>query len=150
MTEKLKAAGVSGPAFVSVGDPEKLNKFLELNPKIPRDSIFVDDSSEFDAYTSKGFGKIGDVTPASADMKPPGFSMGQWWSYISNVMSLSPVPKDLKFGDVPQGVLVLGGTFAIDGDDVVFAWSDSVPGAHPEVSDVVDAIVASKKSFTSA
>jgi len=33
-----------------VGDPEKLTKFLDLNPSVPRDRSFVDDSRTFDAY----------------------------------------------------------------------------------------------------
>ena len=44
--------------------------------------------------------------------------MGKWLSYLRNVASLSPVPKDMKFGEVPQGVRVLGGTYAVDGDEV--------------------------------
>ena len=30
----MKSAGVAGPFFVSIGDEEKLNKFLDLNPKV--------------------------------------------------------------------------------------------------------------------
>ena len=52
------------------------------------------------------------------DFKPPTMGMGKWLSYLRNVASLSPVPKDMKFGEVPQGVRVLGGTYAVDGDEV--------------------------------
>jgi hypothetical protein len=56
---ELSAAGVVGPVFISVGDQEKLNKFLELNPKVPRSLAFVDDSATFEAYAVTGFGNIG-------------------------------------------------------------------------------------------
>ena len=52
------------------------------------------------------------------DFKPPTMGMGKWASYMRNVASLSPIPKDMKLGEVPQGVRVLGGTYAVDGDEV--------------------------------
>ena len=52
------------------------------------------------------------------DFKPPTMGLGKWASYMRNVASLSPIPKDMKFGEVPQGVRVLGGTYALDGDEV--------------------------------
>ena len=48
----------------------------------------------------------------------------------------------MKFGEVPQGVRVLGGTYAIDGDDVTFAHMDEVPGATPDIKDVLSAVGA--------
>lgn len=56
---ELSAAGVVGPIFISVGDAGKLNKFLDLNPKVPRSLSFVDDSETFEAYAATGFGNIG-------------------------------------------------------------------------------------------
>ena len=66
----------------------------------------------------------------------------RWLTYLANVGSLSPVPKDIKFGEVPAGVKVLGGTYAIDGDAVRFAHMDEVPGATPEIEDVLAAVGA--------
>ena len=66
----------------------------------------------------------------------------KWFTYLANVAKLSPVPKDIKFGEVPQGVRVLGGTYAIDGDDVTFAHMDEVPGATPDIKDVLSAVGA--------
>ena len=59
-------------------------------------------------------------------------------------MSLSPIPKgaEMKLGDVPPGVKVLGGTYAIDGEAVAFSWQDEVPGATPEINDVLKAVGA--------
>ena len=45
--------------FITVGDQEKLLKFLELNPRVPRSLSFVDDTEDFEAYAKTGFGSIG-------------------------------------------------------------------------------------------
>ena len=48
--------------FVSVSPTkEKLAKFLELNPEVPRDRIFVDNTKTFEAYKAVGFGNLTDV-----------------------------------------------------------------------------------------
>ena len=78
------------------------------------------------------------------DFKPPTeMGVGKWFTYLKNVMALSPVPKDIKFGDPPPaGVKVLGGTYALDGDAVVFSHMDEVPGATPDVEDVLRSVSA--------
>jgi len=74
------------------------------------------------------------------DFKPPKtMGMRKWLTYLRNVASLSPVPKDIKFGEFPDGVRVLGGTYAIDGDKVLFSHMDEVPGATPEIAAVLKA-----------
>uniref|UniRef100_A0A7S2CC10 Uncharacterized protein n=1 Tax=Florenciella parvula TaxID=236787 RepID=A0A7S2CC10_9STRA len=137
----MKSAGVAGPFFISIGDAEKLNKFLDLNPKVPRDSAFVD-GYDFTAYEAAGFGKLDGSDPDAAKgakLAAPNLSMGDWFKYTTNVMALSPVPKDLKFGEIPEGVLRLGGTFVVDGNEVVYQWSDKIPGDYPAVDDVLQA-----------
>jgi len=64
--------------------------------------------------------------------------IGGWWKYITNVGKLSPIPNDMKFGDIPEGVLRLGGTFVIKDDEVLYQWSDRLPGDHPIIKDVFD------------
>ena len=133
---------MEGPIFVSIGDAEKLSKFLELNPNIPRDRAFVDDY-EFKAYEAAGFGAIDTssddeaVKQAAKNLKPPPFSAKQWWSYLTNVGGLSPIPPNMKFGEIPAGVLRLGGTFAVKDGSVIFAHSDKVPGDHPDIEAIV-------------
>ena len=145
---------MAGPLFISVGQPEQLQQFLEINPELkdakaliltlplpltlalalalspspsPRpypepdpNQALIDDSADFAGYKSVGFNvMLGDKkleTPP--DFKPPTMGLGKWASYMRNVASLSPIPKDMKFGEVPQGVRVLGGTYALDGDEV--------------------------------
>lgn len=130
--------------FISVAPREsaveKMNKFLNLNPLIPRASLFVDVDENFKAYEAAGFGRIGDDPNVKVDLKVPQLNGSAWWKYLLNVASLSPVPENLKFGEIPQGVLRLGGTFALESDAVVYAHADQFPGDHPAVADVLRAL----------
>lgn len=45
----------------------------------------------------------------------------------------------MKFGEVPEGVLWTGGTFVVQGNEVIYQWTDTVPGNHPVVEDVLTA-----------
>lgn len=137
----LVEAGVAGPLFVSIGDAGKLNKFLDLNPSIRRSDAFVDDYS-FAAYEGAGFKSMDMANTdaakeAAKSLKPPGLDMQTWFKYLTNVASLSPIPGQMKFGEIPEGVMRLGGTFVVDADNVVFQWSDKIPGDYPDVEDVV-------------
>jgi hypothetical protein len=57
-----------------------------------------------------------------------------WWKYLTNVGTLSPVSPGQRSSGFPEGVLQLGGTLIIQGDDVLFQWNDVVPGDHPEMN----------------
>lgn len=139
---------MAGPLFISVGQPEQLAKFLELNDAELSNAIaLVDDSPDFAGYRAAGFNQmLGEKQlEKPPDFKPPkNMGPGKWFSYMKNVGTLAPVPKDgsLKFGDVPPGVKVLGGTYAIDGDAVTFSHQDEVPGATPEIEEVLAAVGA--------
>jgi len=132
--------GVNGPLFVSIGDVEKMNVFLDQNPNIPPERMFVDDYS-FGAYKAVGFKSFTDVDKDVAKevkMTAPDLSFKQWMGYMGNVGKVSPIPKDMKFGEVPEGVLRLGGTFVVKDDDVVYQWSDRLPGDHPDIGNILD------------
>lgn len=135
---RIEAAGGTGPLFVSIGDVDKLSKFLELNPAIPRAQMFVDDYN-FNAYKAAGFGSMGDIGKLDAkDIKltaPRLGGIGGWWKYLSNVAAISPIEKG-KSG-VPEGVLRLGGTFVVKGDEVVYLWKDKVPGDTPDLEQIM-------------
>jgi len=141
LQQELDEADIAGPIFISIGDAEKLDTFLELNPFIPRDRAFVDDYS-FGAYEAVGFGKFSDVKDEEVlkSYKPtaPGLTLGEFWKYLTNAGKLSPIPKDAKFGDFPEGVLMVGGTFVVNGQDIIYQWNDQIPGNHPVVNDVVE------------
>ena len=136
----MEEAGVGGPIFVSIGDAEKLNTFLDANPWMPKDRMFVDDYI-FDAYKAVGFGRFDQVDKEAVKgvkMTAPELSFGEWMTYFTNVGKVSPLSKDVKFGEVPEGVLWTGGTFVIQGNAVKYQWTDTVPGNHPVVAEVVE------------
>lgn len=135
--------GVGGPIFVSIGDADKLNTFLDANPWMPRSKMFVDDYS-FDAYRAAGFGRFDEVDKESDAVKnfkmtaPELGGFKDWMNYFGVVSKVSPIPKNMKFGEVPEGVLWTGGTFVVQGDDVVYQWTDTIPGNHPVIGDVMN------------
>jgi len=99
------------------------------------------DDYDFDAYKAVGFGEVFDADEETKkNYKPaaPDLTFGEFWKYLTNVNKLSPIPKDLKFGDVPKGVLMVGGTFVVNGEDIIYQWNDQIPGNHPVVSDVLE------------
>lgn len=157
---------MGGPIFISIGDAEKLNTFLDANDWMDRDQMFVDDYS-FDAYRAAGFGRFDQVEKDAVKnikMTAPDLKFGEWINYFSIVGKVSPIPKvgcivslsfdhsfleitcilsislrqSLKFGDIPEGVLWTGGTFVIGGNDVLYQWTDTVPGNHPVVDEVFE------------
>mmetsp|Transcript_11160 Transcript_11160/g.17124 ORF Transcript_11160/g.17124 Transcript_11160/m.17124 type:complete len:127 (-) Transcript_11160:208-588(-) len=101
------------------------------------------DGYDFEAYKSAGFVSFPDqdkelVKAAGKTLKAPDLGFSGWKNYFFNVMKISPVPKDMKFGEIPEGVLRLGGTFVISGNDILYRWSDRVPGDHPDIKEVLN------------
>lgn len=139
--QELESAGAGKPIFISIGDAEKLSTFLNANDFIPRDQMFVDDYT-FNAYRAAGFGRFDqldreDVKNFKMTAPEIGGFRG-WLNYFGVVSKVSPIPKDMKFGEVPEGVLWVGGTFVIKGDEVLYQWSDKVPGNHPDIREFVN------------
>jgi len=135
----LEEAGIGSPIFVSIGDAEKLNSFLDVNSFIPREQMFVDDYS-FDAYKAAGFGRFDQLDKEDVkDIKltAPELGFGEWINYFSTVGKVTPIPEGMKFGEFPEGVTWTGGTFVVQRDQVLYQWTDTVPGNHPVVEDVV-------------
>lgn len=136
----MKRLKVSGPVFISIAEGDQLKIFVEKNPDIPKDLVLADDYT-FSAYKTVGFKTIAEdkemAKKGSANMKKPELSWSQWSNYFTSVNKLAPIPKDLKFGQIPQGVLRLGGTFAIDGKSIKYVYEDGVPGDHPNPEDVL-------------
>lgn len=133
--------GIAGPIFLSIGDEEKLSVFLEKNPQVDPSQAFVDDYS-FGAYKAAGFGKFDDVDKetSKAAMKNMNAPMLGWkgsWDYLSVAGKVSPIPKDQKVEGIPEGVLRLGGTFVVSGNEIVYRWSDRLPGDHPDIDGIL-------------
>lgn len=134
---RIRAASAAvGPLFVSIGDAEKLATFLSLNPNISPSQIFVE-GYDFGIYQRAGFGSLlNSTTVGLKQLQAPNLGgWKRWWNYLTNVVSISPVEKGTS--GIPEGVLRLGGTFVIRGDRVVFRHSDSIPGDHPDLEDVM-------------
>jgi len=139
---ELTKLGFVGPLMVSTGTPEKLVKFLELNPTVPRDRIFVDDSENYDSYKALKFRKLGGDSPppSGVKFKVPNLDMGTWFNYMKNVISLAPIRE--KEDGVPEGVTLLGGTVVFSGERMLFASADGIPGDYPPPMDVLDKVKA--------
>lgn len=133
---------------MSIGTPEKLAKFLDLNPAVDRSCAFVDGEA-MGGYEAVGFGSMdGSQDPSAAkeaasSLQAPSLGAGQWWKYLTNTMALTSIPEGMKFGDLPPAVIRLGGTFVVKGDEVLLAHSDRIPGDHPNVDAAVALIRSS-------
>lgn len=136
----MTSGEVTGPLFVSIGDQDKLRLFLEKNPKVSREQIFVEDY-EFGAYKSAGFGRFDEQAEnvqkeGMKNMKAPELGLKGWFDYLSVTAKLAPIPDDMKLGEIPEGVLRLGGTFVVKGNSIIYRWSDRLPGDHPDIGNV--------------
>lgn len=122
--------------MVAPGSPDKLAKFLDLNPAVLKDSIFVDDSESYDAFKAMRFGNV-DTNPPPKDvsLKPLNFGVGDWLAYLPNVVSLTAVKQGEE--GIPEVVKMLGGTLVVDGAKVIYAVADPLPGQYPEPLDVL-------------
>jgi hypothetical protein len=133
---------VVGPIYVSIGDQQRLNAFLEKNPDVPRSQIFVD-GYDFSAYKEAGFGRF-DEKPSSVTegVVPRPIELGGWkgwWTFLSSFAPLAPVTPDMKFPEMltPEGLFWVGGTLVIKGDEIVYRWDDRISGDHPDASKVL-------------
>lgn len=134
-----------GPVFVSIGTPEKLETFLELNPVVPRDSILVDDY-EHKLYKNLGFGRFDEVSLDEAKgidaTKLFGFAnlgVGNLWNYATRFQDMAPLEgNEVDWTNLPEGGMRNGGTLVVRGDDVIYQWSDTIPSDVPDVEDVLE------------
>ncbi len=113
----------------------KLEVFLEKNPKIPRDMIFVDKPS-FAAYKSMGIGKLFDdmelTKKGGKNFKIPGLTWKEWTNYFSSVSKISP-DKDAVVEIGSQ----LGASYAVNGKDIVYFYEEGIPGDSPDPLTVI-------------
>lgn len=134
---------MSDTLFVSIGSTDQLAEFLSNNPQVPKSQVFVDDldrnvykSVNLSLATEKDTELVKEA--AKTLSAPTGLGLGDWWNYMRNVVALSPIDKaNQKFGDLPEGVLQLGGTFLLQNDKVVYQWMDRMPGDEPNLNDVL-------------
>mmetsp|Transcript_57945 Transcript_57945/g.152611 ORF Transcript_57945/g.152611 Transcript_57945/m.152611 type:complete len:139 (-) Transcript_57945:129-545(-) len=136
--------------MIAPGTSAKLRRFLELNPTVPRDRVFVDDSENYEAFKAMNFGSLDVDLPGRENVKmraPDLGGVGGWLDYLGNVFALSPMREGEE--GVPKGVKLLGGTFVVgrgleEGDKgrVLFAHADRLPGDYPRPGAVLGAVEA--------
>ena len=135
-------SNITGPIYISIGQSDKIDLFLENNPGVRRDMIFVDDY-DLGAYKAVGLHVIGlessKLITEKRSMKMPKFGLSRWKDYITSVNDLTPK------NNYKEGVLMNGGTFAVNGNEVLYAYNDAVPGDHPEPAEVIKILLSSNK-----
>lgn len=124
---------ISGPILISLGDQEKLDKFLENNPKVPRNLLLLDDYS-LNAYNALGFGKIAEnkemAKAGTKNMQAPSLGFKEWITYFKTVGGLAK-------GLTKDAALQIGGTFVIEGNNFLFFDEEGVPGDYPKPKEVL-------------
>lgn len=127
----LRAQGIMGPCFVSIGDYKALQLFLETNKDMPRELFLIDDPS-MPGYVGMGFKNLFDnnelTLKGAKNLKAPALTFGDWFNWVRTAVTLAP--KD-------QGVLRLGGVFGLYKDAVIYAYEEGVPGDVPDIDEVL-------------
>lgn len=139
--ERVRALGIMGPFLVAPGSPAQLDRFLQANPFVPGDLMFVDSTPDFAVYRALGFGKMGiGALPDAATLRPrlPGLGLASYASCLMNMTALSPQPDAGAL--LAEGTMVLGGTLALRAGRVVYGWADRVPGDYPLPAEALDAL----------
>eukprot|EP00439_Symbiodinium_sp_Y106_P080132 s833_g18.t2 len=128
----LRAGGATWLMMVSE-DSElaaQLNDFLDQLPEVPRNKVFVDDSAGYQAYSAMNFGRLGSKPVEGVSLEAPDLGgVDGLFRYFSKMTSLAPQQRDSS--GVPEGVLLLGGTFVVRSAEVAYAWADRIPGDYP-------------------
>ncbi len=92
MIPQMRAAGISGPCFISIGDSEKLEIFFNNNPKIDRNNFLIDGYS-LSAYNAVGFKNIMDdqaqAKQGSQRMRAPVMSFSEGFKYLKAVGTIT-------------------------------------------------------------
>lgn len=140
----MKASSIQGPVFISIGEADQLKVFLENNPKIPQELIYVDEPS-LKAYNAMGIGILFDnkerTMKGGFKIKSPGFNLSEWRNYLSNVVRITPRGSNQE---ILKKVSTLGATYGVSGDRIVYVYEEGVPGDNPEINDVLSTLKAAK------
>ena len=77
----MERAGIAGPLFISVGQPDQLRKFLDINPELEECPALIDTSPDYAGYRAAGFTNLlGESVPETPpDFKPPKTMGGMKW-----------------------------------------------------------------------
>ena len=91
---------------------------------VRKKSLLSPCSLGFKTFLDSGakFGEMPDAPKLSRDV---------FWTYASNMNKIAPKVNTL------EAVTRVGGTFVLDGDNVIYGWADKIPGDHPAPEDVL-------------
>jgi len=130
---KRMSRGSATFLYVAAGRSDQLRTFTDGVPEL-RGLTLVDPTPKHEAYLQAGFNFLmGEKLPSSSTGFKPPLSMGpgRWLSWLASTPKLMPInPADSQFR-------LLGGTYAIDGNTVLFSRMDNVPGDFPDVDEVL-------------
>jgi len=135
---------VEWPIFVSIGTSEKLETFLEMNSCVPRDGILVDDY-DHTLYKKLEFSRFdeaelvwSDTLKASKLLQFTNIGVANLLNYTTNALTMAPVKGRVDWRSLPEGGLRNGGTLIVNGEDIVYQWSDKIPSDVPNVNDILN------------
>jgi len=135
---------VEWPIFVSIGTSEKLETFLEMNSCVPRDGILVDDY-DHTLYKKLEFSRFdeaelvwSDTLKASKLLQFTNIGVANLLNYTTNALRMAPVKGRVDWRSLPEGGLRNGGTLIVNGEDIVYQWSDKIPSDVPNVNDILN------------
>ena len=142
--QQKESTFITGPIFISIGTQAKLNTFLELNPHVPRDSIFVDDYNH-ELYKQLGFSRFDELNKDDTDKINAtklisffGLGVPSLFNYATRFWDMVPTEGSVDWSNPPEGGMRNGGTLIVKGDDVIYQHSDLIPSDVPNVADVVE------------
>lgn len=141
---RTRALGLRGPLLVAPGTPEQLVRFLQSHPDVSPALAFVDPTPDFEAYRAVGFQHMRfGALPEAATLRPkaPLLGLRGLAQYAANMLALAPRAK--RGSGLSEGVTLLGGTFALRGCGIVYAWADRMPSDYPSPAEVLDAVAQS-------
>ena len=140
----MKANGIVGPIFITIGESDQLQMFLEKNPKIPKELIFVDQPT-LESYNAMGLGKMFEnkelTKKGGKNFKAPNLTFNEWKNYLTSVGKVMPAGSN---EDVLLKVSKLGATYAINKKNIVYVYEEGVPGDNPDIKEVLAIIKNSK------
>jgi len=135
---------VEWPIFVSIGTSEKLETFLEMNSCVPRDGILVDDY-DHTLYKKLEFSRFdeaelvwSDTLKASKLLQFTNIGVANLLNYTTKALTMAPVKGRVDWRSLPEGGLRNGGTLIVNGEDIVYQWSDKIPSDVPNVNDILN------------